>query len=225
MTFHWLGGSIVYGDELEDRLNAYPYLVSEHFNQQCSNHAVNASSIQHMIVQFSQAECKPGDTVFFGLTSEDRMYIPDTHFYMAANLYGDARIDLERNKQWYKYFDSKAQRQFSIANTLDLLKAYSDSKQVTAYFYNTFTEAEYSTHLVGPGDWLIPPKRCLAREILHIIDNEYYNVVTDDQSWIKEVDWQLQEPLVEMYIRPNHAHPNELGHKVLADHLIEILNI
>jgi hypothetical protein len=35
MTFHWLGGSIVYGDELEDRLNAYPYLVSEHFDQQC----------------------------------------------------------------------------------------------------------------------------------------------------------------------------------------------
>ena len=225
MTFHWFGASWPYGDELENRLFAYPYLVSAHFNQRCANHAVNASSIQHMIVQFNQAVLEPGDVAFFGLTSEDRMYIPDTHLYMQANLNNDPRIDMERNRQWYKYFDSKEQRQFSITNTLDLLKAYCVSKQVTPYFYNVHTETIYSTALITPADWLIPSDQCLANEILHIIDNEYYCVVASDQSWITNKDWKLHKPLVDKYIKPNYAHPNKQGHKKLSIRLInEISN-
>jgi len=220
VTHHWFGDSWVYGDELEDTKLAYPYIVSKYFDVECKNHAVNASSIQHMLIQFKQAIFEPGDTAFFGLTSEDRNYVYDTHLYYSANLLKDYRIDLELNKHWYKYFDSPQQRQHSIASTLDLLKAYCVALDVTPYFYNTFTVSSYKCLLLENKDWLIDPAECLANEILHIVDNDYYDVVTKDQHWINESDWLIQEPLVHKYFKPNYAHPNSLGHQMLSKRLI-----
>ena len=219
MTFHWFGDSWTYGDELEDTSLAYPYLVSKYFDVECKNHAVNASSIQHMLIQFKQTIVKPGDIAFFGLTTEDRNYVYDTHLHYSANLLKDHRIDLELNKHWYKYFDSPQQRQHSIASTLDLLKAYCVELDVTPYFYNTFTVSSYKCLLLENKDWIINPTECLASEILHIINN--VDVVTNDQHWIKEADWRLHEPLVHKYIKPNYAHPNPHGHQVLSERIIQ----
>ena len=223
MTYHWFGDSWVYGDELQDTGVAYPYLVSKHFKQQCKNYAVCASSIQHMLLQFEQAEFQPGDTAFFGLTSEDRNYIHNTHLLLSANLHDDRRVDLSKNKQWYKYFDTKIHRLRSISCTLDLLKAYCSDKQVVPLFYNLFTVSSYDCKLLTTSDWIVDPLDHIASEIMHIVDNQYFTVVTDNQSWIKDKDWSIHAPLVDKYFSPNYAHPNALGHEVLSKRLIDAI--
>ena len=223
MTFHWFGDSWVYGDELADKSLAYPYLVSKHLDQECKNYAVCASSVQHMLLQFEQAKFTPGEIAFFGITSEDRNYIYDTHLLLSANLHNDQRIDLSKNKQWYTYFDTKVHRLKSIASTLDLLKAYCKEQQVVPYFYNLFTVSEYNCKLLLAKDWLVGPNDHFASEIMHIVDNQYFTVVTSNQAWIKDKDWSIHSPLVDKYFSPNYAHPNPQGHQVLSERLINAI--
>ena len=148
--FHWFGDSWVNGDELEDKNLSFPAVFSRSLNTEFKVYAKNASSIPNLLIQFDQAiyNLTPGDVCFFGLTSPDRtMLLKDQeyHFYPAANLNKDSRVDLELNKLWYKYFDSEQNRQFVCSNTLDALNGMCKHIGVTALFYNLFCTNTYKT--------------------------------------------------------------------------------
>jgi hypothetical protein len=232
MSYHWFGDSWVRGDEIDlisDDFSNYTFanLVTKHFDQQCYIHAVDASSILHLLIQFRNAEVEPNDICFFGLTSLDRMCIigndKEYHLYLTAVLHKDSRIDHAMMEAWYKYFDSTNNRKFIAEIVVDLLISLCKEKKAKAYFYNTFTKNNLTTTLTNSQDWLVDSTTCVAESILHVFDDVNGTVIVDDCSSITEQEWSIQKPLVEKYIHPNFVHPNFAGHRKIADYLIEKL--
>jgi hypothetical protein len=239
MSFFWFGDSWVTGDELQNEVSVsdinkhtYAYLTSKFFNTKCYNYATNASSIPHLLMQLTEARPKirKGDTLFFCLTFPDRNFIlgednKASHLYLGSNAHNDERIDKTLNKIWYKYIDSDAYREMAICNAIDLIKAYCNEMSVKCYFYNGFSNYNYrNLQLLTDDDWLIPSSDCLGSEILHIIDNEYFTIISCDLPYLTNDDWNKHNVLLEKYFRPNHVHPNVLGHQTISKRIIKILN-
>ena len=228
MTFHWFGDSWVYGDELENRTLAYPYLVSNYFEAGCQIHAEKASGVSHLVWQTKNANIQPGDTVFYGLSGLDRTFAFASdgcihHLTEGMQLYPQWVKNAETLnlvQTWYKNFDNQYTRHYASANALDLCKAFALQNKATAYFYNIFSINKIDTEIVQPEDWLINPLHCLGEEILHLLDNEFYTIILKDQPYLLEKEWKMQKNMLEKYFYPNGNHPNELGHITLSKRLI-----
>lgn len=229
MTFHWFGDSWPYGDELDDRTLAYPHLVSQHFGVNCMVYAEKASGPSHLVWQTKNANINPGDKLFYGVSGLDRAFAFGSdnsihHMTQGMALYPKWVKNPETLNfvnAWYKNFDSDITRQYAAANALDLCKALAIKHDATAYFYNIFSVAEIDTQLVENTDWIIHKAQCLAEEIVHVLDNEYYTIVLNDQPHLSEQDWTKQESMLKKYFRPNGNHPNYIGHQKLSKRLID----
>ena len=168
----------------------------------------------------------PGDYVFVGLTSPDRILIKDGKTRDLALVHAlDNFSGYEREKllikQWYKYFDSPEQQCYTNTNALDLLKSYCNQFGVHLCLFNLFTtKLNVNCLSVTDNDWIIPNDYCVALEILDVIDNEYYTVIESDREFLTVEQWEQQKLKVEKYIKPNWAHPNVAGHKKIANYLI-----
>jgi hypothetical protein len=232
MKYFWFGDSWVVGDELVTASNhkfdkTFAYLTSKHFNAECQNLGECGSSYDDIVYQFYQAlpNITRKDTVFFCLTANHRVSFFDNtgkiKRVMPNQIYEKQKPHPYR-LQWYKYFDSPAQRIFNQDKNINLLHYWCKDKGIRHFFCNLFTtESDKLIDDVPEKYWLFSKNTCLASTILPIIDSE--NLYLDDHPNLTNEQWNMQQQAVDQYIRPNWAHPNEKGHAKIAEALIKKL--
>jgi hypothetical protein len=104
-----------------------------------------------------------------------------------------------------------------------MLHFWCNQINVQHYFFNdTYGKTRTKIEDVHDSAWLIPKHRCLGQAILPLL-NSSNELLMHDDSDVQYNDWLEQLSFIETYIRPNWVHPNEIGHKVLADYIIEKL--
>ena len=216
LTDYWFGDSWVYGDELDDPANdCFAKLVSDAFGSECINLGQNATSIDSIVYKFLSIkdQIKSNDSVFFFLTESNRITIDNKN--LLAGAWENHIVNLHPyNKYWYKYFDSDIQQQLNLDKNLFLLhNACPQAKFCNIFSFNS------SKHIPDSA-WLLSSDQCIAEFILPYVHKGM--LLTDHPELLVE-EWQEQEPYVEKYFYPNHAHPNKLGHKKVAEELCKLI--
>lgn len=230
MKYFWFGDSWVVGDELvlpnnQNFDKTFAYLTSKFFNAECINLGECGSSCDDIVQRFFQTVSKIGvdDVVFFCLTVNHRVSFFDNDGkikrVMPNQIYEQHQPHPNR-MQWYRFFDTPAQRIFNRDKNVNLLHYFCKDRSIKHFFCNLFTvETSVMIDTVPEHYWLVPKSSCLAKAILPVIDSE--NLYLDDHPNLSNEQWTTQKKAVDHYIRPNWAHPNENGHACIADMLIE----
>jgi len=210
LTDYWFGDSWVYGDELaHPETECFASLVSK---SNCVNMGENATSIDSIVYKFLDVkdQIKSIDKVYFCLTDSNRVQIDEKNIIPSKHV---DNIHLH-SELWYKYFDTDKQQQLNLDRNLFLLhKACPQAKFINIFSLNS------SKHIPDSA-WLLPSDQCIAEFILPYVHKGM--LLTDHPELIVE-EWQEQEPYVEKYFYPNHAHPNKLGHKKIAEELCKLI--
>ena len=230
--FYWFGDSWVYGDELstnDQQNNTFAKLISNHFNAECVNLSIRGSSINSITHEFTKNIDKidPSvDMVFFGLTSNIRTSLFDDTGKLKNILpsgYAAHKLHPYLN-EWYKYFDSSAQRVYNHDCNINLLYLLCKDRGIQCYFFNIFTITDsVKFDYIPLENWILSKNKCIAEYILPVIDIKTLGLVTDDCPEITSDQWNVQKVYVDQYIRPCYCHPNAQGHKKIAEELIKCL--
>lgn len=210
LTDYWFGDSWVYGDELaHPETECFASLVSK---GNCVNMGENATSIDSIVYKFLDVkdQIKSIDKVYFCLTDSNRVQIDEKNIIPGKHV---NNIHLH-SELWYKYFDTDKQQQLNLDRNLFLLhKACPQAKFFNIFSFNS------SKHIPDSA-WLLPSDQCIAEFILPYV---YKGMLLTDHPDLLVEEWQEQEPYVEKYFYPNHAHPNKLGHKKIAEELCKLI--
>jgi len=240
--FYWFGDSWLVGAELEhsgikmDERTDYVFAkyISEHFDKEYVNCGVSGTSVNNLPFELQKYinNIDQDDIVFFGLTALHRTGVVQktneeliwSQILPMAN-YGP--YVNENAKQWFKYFDTEEHRLYNYDTTITLLYLILKNLNVDCRFYNIFTTAPDSIwfDMVPEDKWLLPRDKCIADFILPINGNEFGQVVSHDQPFLKSEDWQIQQEHLQKYIKPGWTHPNPDGHKKIAEKLIPQINL
>lgn len=226
MKYFWFGDSWVAGDELENA-PAFPKIVSDRYSAECINLGECGASIDDLPYQFfhNRHRISKDDVVFFCLTASHRVSLfedGEIKRIMPNEMYQKHRPHSFAN-QWFKYFDNQQQRLYNRDKTINLLYFWTKSHGIKCWFSNIFTiEADAMIDVTPDDCWLISKKDCLARSILPVIDKS--NLYLSDHPDLTNEQWELQRNAIDQYIKPNWAHPNESGHKKIAETIIKRLN-
>jgi hypothetical protein len=228
MKFFWFGDSWVAGDELDLAKDVtFAELASDYFNAQCVNLGECGSSIDSIIWQFYKIkeQVSSNDIVFFCLTANHRVSLFDERKQLKHLIPGimyEKHNPHEHKDQWFKYFDTPAQRIFNYDKVINLLFLWCQQLDIRCYFINIFTiETDSIIDIVPKEYWLVSKNSCLAQSILPMVTQ--HGLFLDDCPDFTDEQWKKQEPMVKKYIRPNYQHPNALGHKKISELIIESL--
>ena len=165
------------------------------------------------------------DIVFFCLTANHRISLFDERKQLKHLIPGmmyEIHHPHEHKDQWFRYFDTPAQRIFNYDKVINLLFLWCQQLNIQCYFANIFTiDTASIINIVPEKHWLISKNSCLAQSILPVITHN--GLFLDDCPDITNEQWAKQEPMVKKYIRPNYQHPNALGHKKISELIIESL--
>mgnify|MGYP003345135239 FL=1 len=237
MKFYWFGDSWVHGDELYNELprdsyqqHAFAQLVSDHYGADCVNLGNVGESVDVLPWRLEQIadQITAEDEVFFFLTADVRTMLFNDQGELKKILPSpgfDSDSFHKYREQWYRYFDSQPQRLYNYDRTVLLLYLWCCEIGVRAWFANIFTTQPQSMiDRVPEKAWLIARDRCLAQAIFPIIDNNAGILITHDSESITVEQWHQQRPQLELYMHPNHAHPNRAGHRRLAEYIIRCRN-
>jgi hypothetical protein len=237
MKFYWFGDSWVAGDELYltvpyeiHQQYAFPKLVSDHYGAECVNLGKTGESVDILPWRLDQVvdQISAEDEVFFFLTADARTVLFDEQGELKKIVPSpgfDNPTFHQYSQQWYRYFDSQPQRLYNYDRTVLLLYLWCCEKGIRAWFANIFTtQPTAMINRVPDSEWLIPRDRCLAQAIFPVIDNNVGILITHDFESITLEQWHQQRPQLELYLHPNHAHPNCAGHQKLAEYIIQCRN-
>jgi hypothetical protein len=234
MKFYWFGDSWVHGDELYNQLPrnsyqqaAFPQLVSDHYSAECVNLGNIGESVDVLPWRFNSVadQIETQDEVFFFLTADVRTMLFDEQKQLKKIMPSpgfNSNSFHAYSEQWYKYFDTAPQRVYNYDKTILLLYLWCCEKGVRVWFANIFTtQPTAMIDRVPESSWLIPRGSCLAQAIFPVINNDAGILITHDSSFLTKQEWQAQQAKLELYMYPNHAHPNIAGHAKLAEYIIE----
>jgi hypothetical protein len=228
MKFYWFGDSWVYGDEI-DLSKDLPFaeIVSKHFDAECVNLGQCGSSIDDIPFEFYKIKEKlgRGDVVFFCLTANHRISLFDNDERLkrisVSNMY-EKHQPHRHSTQWFKYFDTPAQRIYNYDKTINLLFLWCSQIGVKCYFANIFTLNDSKVIDIVPENcWIIEKKSCLAQGILPVVTKDH--LYLDDHPDLTNEQFNQQKIAIEKFIRPNWTHPNSLGHQIIAETIIKKL--
>jgi hypothetical protein len=240
--YYWFGASWLVGEELElqgipmhqRKKYTFANLVSNEFNVECIN--LGQSGISNNLIPFFFSNIVNNinvnnDKIFFCLTSSCRMSMLDndkTPLSILPSIQDNVRRPTEHPywKEWYKYFDTPPQRVYNYECIVNLLYHWCKNIGVDFYFINV-TEIENNSLIdtTTPEVWLLPKNQCVMEFILPVVDKDYGEMVFEDRSWLTDIQWNQQKQAIEQYIKPCFGHPNLIGHRYIADKLINILKL
>jgi hypothetical protein len=229
MKFYWFGDSWVYGDELQNRQECFAQLVSDQLGAECKNLAIVGNSVDLIPLQFHSIADKitPDDRVFFFLTADARTVAFDNQakwLKIMPNPGFDHQSFHPHTDQWYRYFDTPAQRIWNYDRTINLLWLWCEKIGVRGHFANIFTTPDAPIiDCVPESAWLWNRNHCLSSVLLPHSNNRMGRIITDDCPELTQAQWQEQKTAVAQWISPNHAHPNSAGHAKLAQAIAERL--
>lgn len=226
MKHFWFGDSWVEGAELANSDDAFPKIVSEESGAECVNLGQSASSIDEMSYHFFQNYQSMGkkDVVFFCLTVPHRTSIFENGRLkrLTPQYIYKQHHPHPYNTQWYKYFDNEEQRLYNRDRTIDLLYFWTQSLGVKCWFANIWSvDTDHVMDVTPESSWLIPRNDCLASAILPIIHKD--NLHMSDNPDLTNEQWLLQQSAIDEFIKPNWAHPNEIGHRQIANKILAAL--
>ena len=218
-TIYFFGDSWPVGCELElATQKPYPKLVGEMLTIPTVNCATGGSSQLEMLPKLLSSQIQPNDVAIFALTS------PSRRFYYESNPTNcsDPIITWDFSLTTVNDFNDTWMAGLSVY----ALYSWCLQHQVTPYFFNLFTTS-YNTefhHLIWeeiPEDvWMLPKDTCVARELY---DPEWYKQWDtlrngDFADWLVTNNTQVNK-----YIKPCINHPNQAGHLVIAEMIVDHL--
>ena len=197
------GDSWPNGAELEDRTQAFGYLLANRLNANYDHRAVSASSNDRTVLQLQQYindhTTVTGHTAIFFLTSTSRRLFLDDNGIREIKVPPNWRNESDPFvKSWYMYFQTKQLDQFNLYKNLLSLQRICQQYQIQDFYLSGWTDLEFD--MPGVDTTKIYPKSCTQ---------------LFGGKNVEEFHDFGQNP----YIYPNSSHPNISGHALIADHL------
>jgi len=215
------GDSWVRGSELKENEKSFGQLVAERLSLNYSNYAQPASSITHLVVQLKDflkklTDCNenPNEWIaIFFLTGKERhlswlnndwtFHTPNGGF---ANRGGSTSQEAhELTKVYYKYFFSEAQTDLYINTSLITAQSICQQYKIQDYYI-----AGWQTFDLWPEvncNKIYQSGLATCADILKLKQYNSFNKINLDNK--------------NPYIYPNKSHPNQQGHQLIADRLVE----
>ena len=198
----------------DDTINAFPGIVGRSLDISVQNKGVSGTSLESMIEEFLDADIGSDDIVIFCCTAKTRrLYRSETgklnviQFQfdpIHVNPYEDERI---------------------ASHCCALLYHLTKSRNAIPYFLNSFDCVKHIDKMyfeIPEHSWLIPKTESI---LSYLFDPEFFHQWDHHHNGNFQ-DWlQTESELVKKYIRPNNAHPNQVGHNTIANFIIDQLKI
>ena len=218
------GDSWVRGSELRENEKSFGQLVAERLPLNYSNYAQPASSITHLVVQLKDflkklTDCNenPNEWIaIFFLTGKERhlswlnnnwtFHLPNGAF--ASGGHPTSQEAHELTKLYYKYFFSEEQTDLHINTSLITVQSICQQYKIQDFYIAGWQKFD-----------LWPEVNC-NKIYCHgqVSCADMFNLEIYHPSFGINID--NKNP----YIYPNKSHPNQQGHQLIADRLVEWIN-
>lgn len=212
MTVWVFGDSWPAGCELKSSEFAFPTLIEQQLNVPVKNLSIIGTSQETMIEQFHDSQIESGDVAIFSCTAKTRRVYRTKH-----NLLDEIQFTVDE-----QYVNPYEDERVS-AQCCSLLYYMTIARGGTPYFLNQFDTSVFDERMwkeIPEQHWLIPKDKSI---ISMLFDPDYFNRWNNHTSG----DWSFwlddNNSYCKKYIRPLDAHPNQLGHQVIADFIVSSL--
>lgn len=212
------GDSWPAGAEL-DQISKFPYphfpnLIEKKTGIKTLNRSIPGSGQARILHQLLNSDIQPNDIAVFSLTVKTRRtYLTKDNKFNEMQFNGDETI--------VNHYEDH----MNSATTVALLYYMCRQRSVTPYFLNLFDSNWLPNTMFNEVPdlcWIIPPSESVVSmlfdyDFFHRYDHHHEG---DFQDWL-----DTKNEKVKKYIRPCIAHPNLLGHEIIADYIIKKLNL
>jgi hypothetical protein len=218
MTIWFYGDSWPAGCELaqdgngDDPSRAFPTIVGQLLKTDIINKAVTGSSQEYMIEAFLESSVQKNDIVIFCCTAKTRRLYRTTD----GTLFD---VQFNPDETYVNPYEDERVSSHCCA----LLYHLAISRGATPYFLNQFDSSRYTDLMyneIPTHCWLIPNQESILSclfdpDFFHQWDHHHNG---NFQEWLS-----TESDLVKKYIRPCQAHPNMVGHRVIANFIADQL--
>ena len=230
----WFGASWPQGWELDKIVNdskvneyVYPALVGKHFEIECINLSETGGSNEYMLYSLTKNKhlISKNDLVVFDVASKYRfLWIEEDGTPVIT------RLMLNRSKPtiygkikelYEKFFVNEEYVNWKTATTLNSLYLMTLHLGGTPLFINNYSKTNFNC-IIPEENWLLPQNKCIAEFILGYISDKDL-IVVEDMPELTVDEWKHAKTFVDKYISPLQNHPNLIGHRKIADGIIEEL--
>jgi hypothetical protein len=219
-TAVWFGDSWCLGTELEKcigpdytskdqesyrRENRFSRLVSENFGWEEVNLGQEGISPEHVmlkVVEYGELQGDREDQIYFIVWPSFQRYF----WIDELGIQHDLRWSTS-DKSWYRVVDNYDYQMYCARRTVWATTMYLKSKGLRYFMVNNQYRLEYANDLpLDTSGWMLPPTRRLGDLLDVDLDNGF-----PDESKRHRYFWPCQ------------SHPNQYGHKHLANEIINYL--
>lgn len=191
------------GCELDENGSPYGRLLAQKLALDFVNCARESTSNDHMILQlrdYIASGCCKADLAVFFITSPDRMLYIDEHG-QDHEIYPSAGDNETRAQAHFRWFHSRPQTHFRLNSTMLALQHMCQSQGMRDYYIVGWNRCVFDFPGIDLGKIFDQGKTTCA-ELLGC---------QPDQALDR------RNP----YVWPNHFHPNQAGHELIADRLYQ----
>ena len=210
------GDSWAIGDELNENEKTFVQLAAEKLHLRYANYAHPASSITHLVVQLKDflkklTDCNenPNEWIaIFFLTGKERhlswlnnnwtFHLPNGAF--ASGGHPTSQEAHELTKLYYKYFFSEEQTDLHINTSLITVQSICQQYKIQDHYIAGWQQFNLWPEVDNSKIYKNGQVSCAD-----FFDLNYSNIA------------DCSNP----YIYPNNSHPNQQGHQLIADQLVE----
>lgn len=196
------GDSWPRGCELSKEESTYGEILAERLNASFQNCSKSASSNDHMILQLKRfldgADDVQNTVAVFFITSCARSTLIDFDGNEISIYPWSDRSRGEHAYAWFKYFHTPLQDRLRTLVSVLALQRICQTKSIKDYYIVGWSEIDFD--FPGITREKIYPKTCAE---LFGAPGEHEFTMAKDNT----------------FVRPNNCHPNQQGHKLIADTL------
>ena len=204
MKFVTFGDSWPWGSELQEWQHPFGHWIAKELNYKFENRAKQGTTIEHLTLQlkdYVMNERYKNTTALFFLTNPIRGMYYKNGEWLAYRPTGQASEPA--TKHYYTHLQSGALDNHRANTTMVTLQHICEKYNIKDYYLEGWSDIDFNY----PG---IDKTKIYKKTASQIINAKIKRGVLELQAW------QDQD-----LIRPNKYHPNENGHKVIADHILE----
>lgn len=194
------GDSWAYGTELTASQKPFGYWIAESLGYEFENYALEGTSIEHMIIRLQDyigRNTQPTTAIFFISDPRRSLYWEhDNPLNENWQTYRPAGLARPGHQAYFKYIQSDQLDQHESQVFILALQRICEQYNIKDYYLQGWVEIDW--HYFG-----IDKDKIYPHTATQILDIDFPNV-TESQYFI-----------------PNKHHPNELGHKKIAQELLQ----
>ena len=208
----WPAGCELDPNGQDNPAKAFPGIIGQKLNLEIQNKGTTGTSQERMIELFLESNIQSKDLVIFCCTAKTR------RLYRTAS--GKiAEIQFQTDETYVNAYEDERISSHCCA----LLYYLAMSRGAIPYFFNLFDCVRYPDSMyaeIPEANWLIPKTESVLSYLFDPVFfhkwNHHHN--GNFHEWLK-----TESTLVNTYIRPCRAHPNQVGHETIANFIIDQL--